>query len=344
MSKNQSRENIIVDWETATERENRIHHEFYEQSLILMMREPPLEIFYQSLNIEAMINLCCTFEDIAEILKYREPQIAELYNIFDFESVYERVDDAGVVRSIMNHFKPKKVLLGSAIGRNLPIDLLRAFTLNSPRILMVKLRGFGQRLIQKTCKFEEVYIENSIYDNSAEAVNAILQSSRKLEKIEIVNGRINDITSTILSSLGLELFTLKHVEIQSCDIESFVSNITKQAFMKHLCLRYFEKIDQNFISALLNEINSMNLISLEISLGKSLTNMGNIKGMSSLKFIRLNIEEHTPSLLMQELRNLIIERPDVIFNIYVYCSCGNQDAELPREHFNEFENVAFAYE
>lgn len=224
-----------------------------------------------------MINLCCNFKLVADVLKDCIPEIAEFYNIIDFGKVYKKIDDTRVVRSVMDHFKPKEIFFSSAFGSNLPFDLLGAFTLNSPQTLNVKFHGLGQNFLVKPTKIEKLHIENCYYDDSSLATNAILQSSKRLCKIKIVNGCIDDITSAIIGRLGLENFEIKNVKIRCEEMEWFVINLTKQAFMTELRLRYFGDINMKFLSLLLDRIGSMNLTALELSLGKTVVNLYSIK-------------------------------------------------------------------
>lgn len=325
------------DWETDDERANRIHREFFEKTLVLMTREPPLDIFFKSVDITGMINLCCNFESVAEILKCRKPEIAALYNSIDFGKIYGTVDTS-IVRSMMNHFKPKTVILESTVI--LPTDLLRAFTLNSPKSLTIKLRSFGQQLVMKRNKIEEVCIENFIYDSTSSVNNTILESSSRIAKIEIINGSIDDITTTLLGQLSLERLDLKNVEIRCRDMDALARNISKQVWTEKLRVNCFGELNNTFIPFLLDRIASMNLKTLEISLGDNLMNIDNISKISSLTYVRLNVESHSHIEIFQQLLEIFILRPDVTFAVFLYCSCGvDVNETIAYGYFGRLENV-----
>lgn len=162
-------------WENVNERAVRLQHEKFEKALVLMVREPPMETFFRNVDIKAVIGLCCNLEQVAEILKCRLPQVVTFYDEFDFESIYDNVIDTRTVRSMMDHFKPKTISLGSSLGVKLPYDLLNAFTLHSPKKCISKIRGFGQNFLIQQLKMEEVHIENLYSENSSFATNAILE-------------------------------------------------------------------------------------------------------------------------------------------------------------------------
>lgn len=328
------------DWETSEERVARIHHEYFERVFTLLVREPSLHHFFQSIDIKEMISLCCNYKCVADVLKSRVPQVAELYNQINFDEIYDRIEVMKLIRSAVNHFKPKKIELGTSLGTHLPADLLGAFTLNSPERLTIKLRGPGQHFTVYQIKLQEVFIESSVYERSANAINAILQSSSNLEKVELSNGCIDDITSTLFGLFGLESFKLNHVQIQCRELDLLAMNLTKQVFMEDMCLRYYGNINVRFLSFLLDGIGSMNLRTLELSFGKCPLNIYTIAKIRSLEFIRVNIEQHSSLILMQQLCNIINERKDIKFEMFIYCSCDEKNSNgIDRENFQQFENV-----
>lgn len=311
-----------------------------------MVCEPTMNIFLQSLNIKAMINLCCNFETVADILKKHNPEIISigLYDEFDFEQIYGNIIDTRLVRSITNHFKPKTIKLSSTLTKKLPVDLLAAFTLHSPKKFIIKLRGYGQDFFAQRLKMEGIQIENPYSESSSFATNAILQSSKKLGKIEIIHGSIDDITSSIIGCLCLESFILQNVCILCQEMDLLALNLTKQTFMTELRLRYFKNLNLRFLSFLVDNISSMNLITLELSFGNHTLNIQPITRMSSLKYVRFNIEKHSSNHFVQQLQDLMTVREDVKFEIYAYCACGAPILEEVSEYFQQFENVVLLFE
>lgn len=326
-------------WETTEERMNRLHREFFEKTFVLMVREPPCNEFFKNIDIREMISLCINFKLVADFLKCRVPRIADLHDEFNFNEIYGQVNDSTLVRDAMKCFKPKKIILKSLLGANLPVDILRAFTESSPRSLAIELKGFGQQFLIKPTKIEEIYIESSPYDDSAMVINAILRSSTKIEKIKMIHGSIDDSTSVLLGCISLESFKLKNVKIQCQNIKLLATNITAQVFMKKLCLRLSNAVDNNFLPLLLKNIGSMHLTTLELSLGKGFLDMEAVKEMQSLKHVRFNMEDHSSYQLLQEVRKLIISRSNIDFEILIYCSCGVMIRATTQEYFRMFENV-----
>lgn len=288
-----------------------------------------------------MISLCVNFELVADILKCRVPRISDLCNQINFNEIYDQINDSTLVRNVMKCFKPKKIILGSLFGANLPIDILSTFTEYSPQSLTIKLKGFGQQLLIKPNRIEEIRIENSPFDDSAMVVNAILRSSKRIEKIEMIDGTIDDSTSVLLGCISLESFELKNVKIQCQNIELLATNITNQVFMKKLCLCLSNAIHNNkFLALLLETIDSMYLTTLELSLGKEFLNLKAIKVMQSLEHVRFNVENHSSFQLLQEVSKVIISLSNIPFEISIYCSCGSINHATTREYFKQFKNVS----
>lgn len=83
----------------------------------------------------------------------------------------------------------------------------------------------------------------------------------------------------------------------------------------------------------------MDLIELELSFGNYNLNISPITRISSLKYVRFNIDKHCSNELIQQLQNLIIVRVNVKFEIFSYCTCDGSNLQEVDEHFKQFENV-----
>lgn len=130
-----------------------------------------------------------------------------------------------------------------------------------------------------------------------------MQYWKKLEKIEIVNGCIDDHTSTIIGYLCLESSAMFIVIIHCQEMDWFSLNLAKQAFMVELRLRYFNDINLRFFSLLLDRISSMNLTTLELSFGKINSNPYPIRRMVSLRKVkRIRFKEHSSPQLIQQFQ------------------------------------------
>lgn len=333
------------DWETDEERQNRLRHETIDYCLTLMLGEPPLDVFRQNISLHDLISICCTYQNSAEIIKKTVPKISELYNLFDFDKIFESVQDSKLIRDCVNHFKPQTIIFQSTPFRELPSDLLGSFSLFSPKKLIIRIKSFNQQFLIKHFRAYELRFEYPkdwiLFDQSAFALNAILQSTIHLESLELFNCPIDDFTVTAIDHLCLLKLTLCNVNFQCRGFDTLIKHLAKQMFMKNLVLRFdgnFQAKSHPFFSELMNHIQNLPLETLEISISNDLFKIDNIISIPSLKFVQINIVESTSIQTINHIEQIIAARSNIKYKIHGFSPIQFNNENLTGISFNIYFN------
>lgn len=333
------------NWETDEETQERLRHEKIDYCLTLMLRETSLDVFRKNISFHDLISICCVYERAAEIIRDSVPQIDELYTLFDFYKVFESVQDSKSIRDCVNHFKPQTVILQSTPFKELPSDLLGSFSLFSPQKLIFRIKSFNQQFLIKRFRAHEIRLEFPKswidFDQSALALNSILQSTFNLESLELFDCPVDDFTVTAFGYLCLERLLLCNVDLRCRKIDTLNANLTKQMFMKSLILRYNDKFQPQTISffvQLMQGIQSLPLESLEVSINNEFFRIDNIIQIPSLKFVRININQDTSIQTINHIEQIIASRLDIKYIIHGFSPIRHNNGNLTGISFNIYFN------
>lgn len=335
----------LEDWESDDERQNRLQHEKIDHCLTLMLREPSFRVFKENISFVDKISICCIYENSAKVIRESVPQIKELYTLFDFNKTFNSVQDSKLIRDCVNHFKPQTIILQSTFFKNLPSDLLGSFSLFSPQKLIIQIGGFNQQFFIQRFRAHELRFEYlkswNNFDQSTLALNSILQSTFNLELLELFNCSIDDLTTTVFGYLCLEKLALCNVTLRCRRIDTLISNITKQMFMKTLILRFNKIFDtdlKSFFSQLINGIQNLPLETLEISISNDFYEIDNITLIPSLKTVRINIVEGTSIRTINHIEQIIGENLDIEYKIHGFSPIQLNNGNLTGISFNIYFN------
>lgn len=338
------------DWDSSDERQKRIRHEKIDNWLTLLLREPPLDSFIRNIDTPGLISISCIYRKSAEVIRENSPQINELYTLFDFTRIFKSVKDTKVIRDCLEHFEPQTVILESTLFENLPSDLLSSFLSYSPQKLIILIEGLNQQFLIKRFKSPELRFEHPpswiAVNDSALALNSILQSATNLESLELCNCPIDDFTVTAFGFLCLEKLFLYNVNFHCRKINALISNLTNQQFMKSLVLRFkgpFQPKTLSFLVQLMKRIQKIPLESLEISISNDFYKIDNIILIPSLKFLRINIVKDTSIQTINYVEKAIATRSNIKYEIHgfspIQCKRMNLTGELFNIYFNRLPHA-----
>lgn len=263
-------------------------------------------------------------------------RVNQLYSFIDFSDIFVTSVSTESVRELVQHFKPSLILLQSTFTAALPNDILSAFTNVSPRSMVIQFNGFRQQIIANSFQLHDLHIGNFVYDKCSSACNSILSSVRELKSLEINRGVIDDNTATFIVQQNLEKLTLSEVDLQIRNPILLLEYMRTNVHLKTLKMHYLEGLSPEskyIISAVLQRIHVMHLISLEVSLETNYLSISNIKHSTTLRHVRLNIVSYLPNKLFQYIFLIINECAHIHFQIHFY------HRNFPQNHHLAFESL-----